>query len=177
MTAGSHPRDDSELWSEWVRTHGPAVRGYVLAMLRRPDLADEIAQEAFFRAWQARHRYREEGNARAYLMRIADHLVCDHARRLGYEVQVSQEQWKEVEPACAKGEPADAMVREEARRQLAAAMRRLSPAQRRVLLLRYYGDLSFAEIASVMGCPLGTALSHCHRGLKTLREELVESEP
>jgi len=51
----------------------------------------------------------------------------------------------------------------------------LSPPQRRALLLRYYGDLSFAEIAAIMGCPLGTALSHCRRGLLKLRELLVET--
>jgi RNA polymerase sigma factor (sigma-70 family) len=146
-------------------------------MVRRPDVADELAQEAFFRAWQARHRYREEGYARAYLIRIADRLVCDYIRRLGREVQVGDEQWKQVEPASRGGEPDDAMLQHESVEQLLAAMERLSPAQRRVLLLRYYSDMSFAEIASMMGCPLGTALSHCRRGLQLLRSQLVENEP
>ncbi len=48
-------------------------------------------------------------------------------------------------------------------------MEALTPPQRRVLLLRYYGDLSFSEIAEIVGCPLSTALSHCRRGLLTLR--------
>ena len=177
MTAAPPRHDDTQLWTEWVRAHGPAVRGYVLAMVRRPDLADELAQEAFFRAWQARDRYREEGFARAYLLRIADRLVCDHARRSGHEIQVGDEQWKQVEPRCLAGGPVDVALQIESVEQLAAAMERLSPVQRRVLLLRYYSDMSFAEIASVLGCPLGTALSHCRRGLQTLRSQLVENEP
>jgi RNA polymerase sigma-70 factor (ECF subfamily) len=56
-------------------------------------------------------------------------------------------------------------------------MESLSPQQQRVLLLRYYGELGFAEIAAIMQCPLGTALSHCHRGLQALRKQLVENEP
>jgi len=59
---------------------------------------------------------------------------------------------------------------------LTAALNKLSPAQRRVLLLRYYGQMSFAEIASTIGCPLNTALSHCHRGLEALQALLVEKE-
>ena len=148
-----------------------------MAMVRRPDVADELAQEAFFRAWQARHRYHEEGYARAYLIRIADRLVCDYIRRLGHEVQVGDEQWKQVEPASRGAEPDNALLQHESVEQLQAALERLSPAQRRVLLLRYYSDMSFAEIASVMGCPLGTALSHCRRGLQMLRSQLVENEP
>jgi RNA polymerase sigma-70 factor, ECF subfamily len=53
---------------------------------------------------------------------------------------------------------------------------RLSPPQRRVLLLRYYGQFTFAEIAEMIDCPLNTTLSHCRRGLEALRALLVEKE-
>jgi DNA-directed RNA polymerase specialized sigma24 family protein len=47
-----------------------------------------------------------------------------------------------------------------------------------VLLLRFYGQMSFVEIAEEIGCPLGTTLSHCRRGLETLRTLLVgEARP
>jgi RNA polymerase sigma-70 factor (ECF subfamily) len=90
MTASSPPRDDDERWSQWLQSHGPAVRGYVLAMVRRPDLADDMTQEVFWRAWRGRERYREVGTARAYLLRIADRLVCDHGRKQGREVNLSE---------------------------------------------------------------------------------------
>jgi len=175
MTASSRLRDDHERWSEWTEAHGPAVRGYVLAMVRRPDVADDVTQEVFWRAWRGRERYREAGKARAYLLRIADRLVCDHGRKAGREVNLSVEGWEEREPAGGEQEPGQGLVREEAVRQLESALASLSPPQRRALLLRYYGDLSFAEIAAIMGCPLGTALSHCRRGLLKLRELLVET--
>jgi len=50
----------------------------------------------------------------------------------------------------------------------------LHEVQKRVLLLRFFGELEFAAIAEQMELPLGTVLSHCHRGLKSLRKMLAE---
>ncbi len=172
----SQTPDDAPLWAEWGHLHGRAVRGYLLALVRRHDLADDLTQEVFCRAWQARDRYREQGAARAYLLRIADHLARDHQRRSGREVNLSDDGWRQFEPAQRDAAPGDALDQEEAFGQLAATLDSLSPPQRRVLLLRYYGDLSFAEIAKIMECPVSTALSHCHRGLLALRKVLAETE-
>lgn len=173
----SRPADENDRFAGWSREHGPAVRGYLLAMVRRPDLADDLTQEVFCRAWQGRRRYREQGNARAYLLRIADRLLCDRRRRGGREVTLDDEHWKQMEPVSRALDPPEAVARAEAARQLTAALDGLSPPQRRVLLLRYYGQLSFLEIAEIVGCPLNTALSHCRRGLMALRKLLVETAP
>ena len=166
---------ENDRFADWGRDHGEAVRGYLRAMVRRLDLADDLTQEVFARAWQARSRYRERGHARAYLLRIADRLVCDRSRKAGRELTLDEKSWKQLEPVSRALEPSEAMARAEAASQLAAALDRLSPVQRRVLLLRYYGDLSFAEIAEIVRCPLSTTLSHCRRGLLMLRKLLVES--
>ena len=173
----SRPADQRDRFADWGREHGPAVRGYLLAVVRRPEVADDLTQEVFCRAWQARSRYREQGTARAYLLRIADRLLCDRHRRRGREVTLDDERWRQMEPASRAVEPPEAAARAEAVSQLTAALDCLSPTQRRVLLLRYYGQLSFAEIAETVGCPLNTALSHCRRGLMALRKLLVETAP
>lgn len=175
MNDSSRSSDDEERFAEWGRLHGPAVRGYLLAMVRRPEVADDLAQEVFCRAWQARHRYWEDGSARAYLFRIADRLACDFARKARREVQLTEEAWQNVQAAGAAGQPAEVLARKEAIEQLTSALDHLTADQRRVLLLRYYGGLSFSEIASILACPLGTALSHCHRGLLALRSLLAKT--
>src|SRR5262245_45268717 len=154
----------------WFRDHGWAVRGYVWALIRRDDLADDLVQEVFRRAWQARDRYQENGSPRAYLLRIADRLVCDFYRRSSREVTLDEQSWQEVEPCQAGNEPSVAACRGEARQALQTALDMLSPTQRRVLLLRYYGDMAFAEISESLQIPLGTVLSHCRRGLIALRK-------
>jgi len=169
--------DDEQRFAGWVHQHGGAIRGFLAAMLRRADLVDELSQEVFYRAWQARFRYREQGNTRAYLLRIADRLACDHVRRSNGQIHLDEAGWKRHEPTDRSADPSRAFEEGENARQLAAALDRLSEAQRRVLLLRFYGQFSFAEIAAVTGWPLNTTLSHCHRGLESLRKQLVELGP
>jgi RNA polymerase sigma-70 factor, ECF subfamily len=176
MSPANHPQEDAGLWAEWSRQHGRAVWGYLWGLVRRHDVADDLTQEVFCRAWQARTTYHEQGTLRAYLLRIANRLAIDHFRKRGREVTLSEESWKQVEPE-EHGGPADNRIEgNEVLGQLAAALDRLSLPQRRVLLLRYYGELSFAEIAAMMGCPVSTALSHCHRGLIAMRSLLVETD-
>src|SRR5262245_4080710 len=172
MAAGEADETSAERIARLFREHGRAVRGYVLGLVRRPDAADDLLQEVFQRAWQARDRYRDEGRERAYLLRIADRLVVDRSRRLGREINVAEETWHDVEPADRAIDPAEVLALTEASDELTEALDRLTAAQRRVLLLRFFGDLTFEEIAEALECPLGTALSHCRRGLMNLRKLL-----
>jgi RNA polymerase sigma-70 factor, ECF subfamily len=173
MAADDARQSGEERLAKWVREHARAVRGYLLGMVRRPDVADDLLQDVFQRAWQARERYRDEGHERAYLLRIADRLVIDRSRQLGREIHVNDVQWQEVEPAADCEMPLDELTRHETNEELTAALDQLTPGQKRVLLLRYFGDLTFEEIADTLDCPLGTALSHCRRGLMTLRKLLT----
>jgi RNA polymerase sigma-70 factor (ECF subfamily) len=169
-----------ELLASWVREHSAAVRGYALALVRRPDVADDVLQEVFRRAWQVRDSFRRQGQDRAFLIRIADHLVCDRARRLGRELNLDDAGWQAQEPAAGTVSETDPSARaqwREAEQDLAVALDQLSVGQRRVLLMRYFGGLEFAEIAEQLGCPLNTALSHCRRGLQTLRRLMVSHQP
>ncbi len=177
MTDRDRSTGDEQLFADWVCEHGKAVRGFLLAMVRRPDVADDLSQEVFCRAWQARSRYREQGNARAYLLRIADRLVCDRGRGLKRCVNLDEQGWEQHHPRDPAAGPSAALLMVEETGRLTAALDRLSPAQRRVLLLRYFGQLSFADIATTTGLPLSTTLSHCRRGLETLRKLLVEKIP
>lgn len=174
MTAANRTSEETDRLTGWFRQHGPAVRGYLTSILRRADVAEDVTQEVFRRAWQARNAYREQGTPRAYLLKIADRLVIDHARKSKPEVHLNEEGWAVSEPVDAGGGPETNIKKSEARRELDEALELLSPQQKRVLLLRYYGDLSFAEIAETVGCPLSTALSHCRRGLLALRKIIAE---
>lgn len=177
MDNPSEQLSPDELLASWVREHSAAIRGYALALVRRPDVADDVLQEVFRRAWQVRDSFRRQGQDRAFLIRIADHLVCDRARRLGRELNLDETGWQAQEPTAEGNDPAELVQWREAEQDLTIAIEQLSPAQRRVLLMRYFGGLEFADIAEQIGCPLNTALSHCRRGLQTLRKLMVSHQP
>jgi RNA polymerase sigma-70 factor (ECF subfamily) len=177
MAAHESHAGDRELISRWVREHGPCVRGYLLGLVRRVDVAEDLLQDVFRRAWEARNRYQDQGQERAYLLRIADNLACDRARHDGREVTVGDETWRELEPTDDGPHPAARLVGKDLQDELNEALAGLSALQRRVLFLRFYGEMDFAEIAAVVGCPLSTALSHARRGLLALRKTLAENIP
>ena len=109
-----------------------------------------------------RHRYREQSSARAYLLRIADRLARN-SRRVRRPVNLGPADWQRYEAAefgrRSVGDPRAPRGGREAGRGHGEVV----ALQQRVLLLRYYGDLGFAEIAEIIGCPKNTALSHCRR--------------
>jgi RNA polymerase sigma-70 factor (ECF subfamily) len=177
MTTSGRESPEAERMAEWVREHGPAVRGYLLGIVRRADEADDLTQEVFCRAWQGRGRYQEQGHARTYLLRIADRLACDRMRRKKPVETLSDEGWRNHEPRSDSGDPVTKAIAAEAAERLNEALDQLTPTQQRVLLLRYYGQLTFDQIAETLGCPLSTALSHCRRGLEMLRKQLAEVKP
>ena len=174
---GGPDQQHRDMISRWVHEHAPSLRGFLLAIVRRTDVADDLLQAVFERAWQARERYRDDGRERAYLLTIADRQACDWARRARREVCLADDAWVGLEPAAGEPEPLELLVQDELRSDLAAALDRLTLGQRRVLLLRYYGNLEFSEIAAALDAPLGTVLSHCRRGLIALKNLLAESSP
>src|SRR6478609_2747382 len=144
--ADVQPLSADDRMARWVQEHARAIRGYLLGVVRRVADADDLVQETFRRAWEARDRYREQGQERAYLLRIADRLACDRLRKRGREVQLDADGWQAREPRVHE-EPHLRLDQAEMSGQLQAALNALSEMQRRVLLLRYFGELEFAAIA------------------------------
>src|SRR5262245_14604263 len=93
---GDHDRDGL---SRWVREHGRAVCGFLFVRTGDRDLAEDLAQEVFCRAWEKRDRYVEAGNARSYLLRIADRLAIDQLRKRAREIHLAEDAWKQLEPS------------------------------------------------------------------------------
>lgn len=174
MTDSRHQAQQRERLTRWVREHGRPLLGFLTALVRDRHLADDLLQEVFARAWQARESYEDSGRERAYLLRIADRLACDQARKPRREQAVDEIHWRQIEPASETDPPWQAMSEVESGRQLEAALDALTEPQRRTLLLKYYGSLEFHEIASILGCPLNTVLSQSRRGLLSLRRILAE---
>lgn len=156
----------------WVREYADSLGRYLSSLLGDRARAEDLTQEVFLRAWRHREGFIDQGKVRAYLFRIADRLAIDeHRQRTRRPLRTMPTDVVETGRAT----PEQEAIREEQRALLQSALAELSPAQTRVLMLRYFGELSFEEIAEIVGCPVGTALSHAHRGLESLRRIFASS--
>jgi RNA polymerase sigma-70 factor (ECF subfamily) len=143
--------------------------GAVHRHLRRvvgEGLADELAAEAFARAFRARARFEpHHDSARPWLFGIAANLLREHrraeVRRLRALERLAGAAPREAAPEAASLDPA-----------LAAALRRLAPRDREALLLHAWAELSYEEVAEALGVPVGTVRSRLHRARRLLREDL-----
>ena len=149
--------------------HTPALRNFLGARCRDDDLTAEMLQEVAARLVTATPRLSLNGNARAYLFRIAANVWHDHLRRelVRRRATVTLESG---EPALAAAADARLLERE-LRAAVRDAVRALPPAQREVVELRHRG-VTFQEIANRLGRPLGTVLTQMRAALARISTAL-----
>src|SRR5262245_12469170 len=134
-------------------------------ILRDPDLAEDAAQEALVRCWRRLPRLRDVDRFDGWLYRILVNAAADESkrrRRFEAAVHVSR-----IEPAIGDGVQVIAD-----REQLEPGFRQLSIDHRAVVVLHHYLGLPLADIAVVLGIPIGTAKSRYHYAMSALRGAL-----
>lgn len=158
----------------YARYSGP-VYSLALHMLRSPQRAEEVAQDAFLQVWRKAATYRaERGSVSAWLMGIAHHLSVDVLRRNRNHHTLAHEDLAHVAAALVSAEPdpGDAAARNDQRRQVRELLARLPPEQRDVLFLAYFHGYSQREISQLLRQPLGTVKTRTRLALRRLREAL-----
>ena len=153
---------DPEAFAEVFDRHFSFVHRYIARRAGR-DRADDLAAQTFTVAFSHRGRYRDDlGTARPWLLGIATNLIrADHRcteRRLTLVEKLGSEA---VQSSAGEDDGS-----------LTAALARLQPDQREALMLHALGELSYAEIASALGIPIGTVRSRISRACAALRAEL-----
>ena len=146
-----------------------------LGVLRNREDAEDVAQEAFLRAYQNFHRLRERASFRSWLTRIAWRLAIDRCRTAGRRER-SQAPLLRVEAATAAeaGAPSvEAIVASrEFRQRLDRAMDELPEKLRLVLVLAAIEGHNMSEVAGMLGLPEGTVKSRLHLARKRLAGKL-----
>ena len=160
---------DDELFAQWVNLYGSRIQAYIQSRVYDLATAEDLAQETFFRAWSARKTYQEQGSPKKYLFCIAVRVIIDYRRKKRPTFFENDEVQSACEPVDKEGSAEEKLVLTENIQKLRSAMETLTEVQQKTLMLRFYGQLSFAEISEIIDMPLGTVLSHCHRALEKLR--------
>jgi RNA polymerase sigma-70 factor (ECF subfamily) len=152
-----------ELLRRW---EGPVAR--VLGKLAGREVED-LSQEVFLRVVGARERYRPRGAFSTWLYRIVLNVARDAARRRRLRVWLSLENHEVVSNGSA---PAEGAQRRELAEQVRRALEALPARLREPLVMKHFGELTFAEVAAVLGVPASTVKSRVQAGLERLRGEL-----
>ena len=135
--------------------------------------AEDLVQETFLRAYRAIDRFQPGSNARAWLLTILQRVRTDAFRRRQRRPRTVELADEGAEIAVPPEQDALASGYEDLERALAA----LPEAFRSAVVLRDLQDLSYAEIATALGIPVGTVMSRIHRGRALLREALAPRSP
>ena len=147
----------------------PALR-YATRVLRQEHDAEEALQEALMRAWSAWDSLEDPHAREAWFFRVLRNCCIDSARRaVNREVPTAEVDAPGFEPL-----PEEAVLVAEALGRARVVLEYLPPEQRRTLLLREVGNLSYAEIARVTGAKRGTVMSRLFTARRRLADLLGE---
>jgi len=142
------------------------VRGSLVLFTGSRDVGEELAQEAFVRACQHWEKVRTMDAPGAWVHRVGINLAISRGRKLRSERRPHRQ---------VRDEPATDPARSDDGGELRQALLGLDPDERAVVVLRFYGDLSVAQVADVLAIPEGTVKTRTRTGLATLRASgLVE---
>jgi RNA polymerase sigma-70 factor (ECF subfamily) len=169
-----------KLYKEWL----PSAYSQAYRAVRNQAEAEDLTQEAFVKAYLAFDSYRRNQPFRHWLYRILSNLIIEKFRknRKNRRVQVLLEE--QLSEESERGEtffvklvdtdpsPEEACLARESRTGLFQEIQRLPDEYRQVIILHYFQQYSYQEIAEATGCPIGTIRSRMHRGRKQLKNWL-----
>jgi RNA polymerase sigma-70 factor (ECF subfamily) len=163
---------DVSAFEELVRVHEQiALRVAFLVMGDRTD-AEDVAQEAFVKAYHALGRFREDSPFRPWLLRIVRNEALNQRRRHGRQDRLSLRLANDSVSGDAAPSPETTVMAEVDRETVLAAVNALPDRYREVVAHRYLLGLSEAETAATLGIPAGTVKSRTARALQRLDQML-----
>jgi RNA polymerase sigma factor (sigma-70 family) len=165
---------NDEAFDQLLGRHQQVVFSYILYTIRNKNLADDFFQETFCKAITTirQGRYTESGRFRSWLMRIAHNLMIDYFRQKKNEKTLSNDEWGMDlfnNPTLCEETVEGELVRRQVHSDVKKLVKHLPHAQREVVEMRYYEELSFKEIADNTGVSINTALGRMRYAILNMR--------
>jgi len=159
---------DRHAFGELVRQYRTAVVNVIFRLCGDNQVAEDMAQETFIRAWKNLPKYQPRAPFRSWLFRIATNVTLDALRREKETVDV------DTYPLKGLGNGLEASIEAKDRAELIQqCVLSLPPSSRSVLVLREYEELSYKEISATLGIPIGTVMSRLNYARKRLSTDLA----
>jgi RNA polymerase sigma-70 factor (ECF subfamily) len=170
---------DRAAFEELYRRYGAAAYGLALRITAQDALAQEVVQDAFLAMWRAPEAFDPaRGAFRSFFLSLVHHRAVDVVRR-EERLRSRSERAANLEPI--RGEDVAEDVVEGAylgvrRKEVREALTALSPEQRRVIELAYFGGYTQTRIAEALGIPVGTVKTRTFAALRKLRRALERED-
>lgn len=145
----------------------PHLRRYALGLSRDREHADDLVQDTLERAWSRFSLWRQRGDVRAWMFGIMHNLFVDRVRRR--RIQPEDPAGDDLPDIPDRATQADRLEV----RDLDRLLQHLAPDLREVLLLVAVEEMSYQEVATVLGIPVGTVMSRLSRARERLRAALA----
>lgn len=168
---------DDRAGNELAARHCVSLLRYLQRLVRNDHLAEELHQQTWTSTLEHLDRFDTDsggGSFKAWLYRIATNKAHDLWRARGREKSVKRSLTLIIEETAP--DASHRLEGAEAEISLRTAIESLPENQKQILLLRYYANLKFVEIAEMLGCPLNTALGRMHKAMSHLRKLLAEPQ-
>jgi RNA polymerase sigma-70 factor (ECF subfamily) len=160
-------RGRPEAFEELIREMERPLLYYATKLLQDDERALDVLQEVWLRVFRTIRRLEQPSRLRPWLYRIAHGLVVDRIRQ-----DVSRAQAEQARAAAPDAAAEEVFAADDAA-AIHQALDALDPAHREVLILHFLEDMPLADIAAVIGLPVGTVKSRVFYGKRALRESLL----
>jgi len=171
----------SEALDELMRIYSGPLFAFLCRRVRPREAAEDLFQETWVRVVERCHTFRANAAVKSWLYRVALNVVTDHYRqekalRRGGDVQHVPLEGDALNASSSAPDAHTQAVVSQERDALHMTVEALPEAFREVVRLRYFEELSTAEVADVLGCAEGTVKSRLSRALALLQAELAKLE-
>ncbi|OPX92642.1 MAG: ECF RNA polymerase sigma factor SigW [Pelotomaculum sp. PtaB.Bin104] len=175
-------KNDISAFEELLRIHQNRIYSICLRFSGNRDDAQDLAQDAFIRAYRAIGSFRNEADFGTWLHRIAVNVCLNSRRKNGGVQPVSLDETYQSESggevrhevASEEGDPLQALEEKEFNSLVRKALNGLSDEHRTVLVLREIEGYSYEEVSRMLGCSLGTVKSRLSRAREVMRRRMTE---
>ena len=175
-------RGDKTAFAALIGRYQKPLFAYLGKITLSQSVAEEVAQETFIRAWQAKENFDPERAAiSTWLFTIARRLALNELDRAAHRLEVSDlpnhfdatpQRWSDQLETSSQETPQAQLEKSELKTALWQALRTLTLHDRSLLALAYLNELEFATIAEIEGIPVGTVKSRLHRIRQQLKSTL-----
>jgi RNA polymerase sigma-70 factor (ECF subfamily) len=175
---------DPQALSQLLMSQQQYVYSIAMSVLKNPEDAADLTQEAFIRLFRALPQYNGESRFTTWLYRLVVNMGRDELRRRGRQVPIAPPAPEEEEADQVASvadddrwaDPEQALSSRELRDQVRRALGQLEEHYRLVLTLYYFEDMKYTDIAEILDIPLNTVKSHIRRGKERLATILETQE-